>query len=248
MKRTRCSCGRSAQLEDVAEHQRPERKISKGINNSTPVVCISICHAAVAPHLPRVSPFSCPCTNTKDKDDLSHTLDQTTKVHQRAAHLLIDRASSIKHQSAGLDSGKGTAMPPITITYTLHPSQPLPPALTQALASIRTHLPLRNLHWKPSSRTSIRTIQEVDVNLIELGDVGPSTAGRLGGSVMETPLVNLCLVVCEVSRLGTWVLDLVWYGTLATGMTVLNTGYWILNTQYSILNTAYCGWAQGILD
>jgi hypothetical protein len=87
-------------------------------------------------------------------------------------------------------------MAPVTITYTSHPAPSQP--INQAIKSLRDQLPLRNLHWKPSTRTSLRTIQEIDVELVELGDV--PTRGRSGlSSVLEQPLVNLCMVVCEVS-------------------------------------------------
>ncbi|WRT63733.1 uncharacterized protein IL334_000656 [Kwoniella shivajii] len=96
---------------------------------------------------------------------------------------------------------------PVTITYTLHPS-PTPSTsnstqvLQSAISGIKSHLPLRNLHWKSSTRTSIRTIQEVDIELVELGEINSvrDNLGGIGGngsSVLDTPLVNLCLVVCE---------------------------------------------------
>ncbi|TYJ56733.1 hypothetical protein B9479_002503 [Cryptococcus floricola] len=89
--------------------------------------------------------------------------------------------------------------PPATITYSLHPTPTTPsPAshiLRSAIEGIRAHLPLRNLHWKSSSRTSLRTIQEVDINLIDLGEA--SSIRDNNGSVLDAPLVNLCLVVCE---------------------------------------------------
>ncbi|KAL7418808.1 hypothetical protein Q5752_006492 [Cryptotrichosporon argae] len=87
-------------------------------------------------------------------------------------------------------------MPPreITVTYTLYPSGSAD--LLAAVAGIRGQLPLRNLHWKPQSRTSLRTIQEVDVRLLELGDVAPSK-GHVAASLLEAPLVNLCLIACD---------------------------------------------------
>ncbi len=92
-------------------------------------------------------------------------------------------------------------MPPrsVLVTYTLHPSPtpgPVQP-IQAALNGIRAQFPLRNLHWKSSSRTALRTIQEVDVTLLELGEVG-SVSKEVSGSILEWPLVNLCLVVCEV--------------------------------------------------
>jgi len=88
-------------------------------------------------------------------------------------------------------------MAPVTITYT---SNPAPSKLmNQAIKSLKDQLPLRNLHWKPTTRTSLRTIQELNVELVELGDV--PTGGRSAlGSVLEQPLVNLCMVVCEVGQ------------------------------------------------
>ncbi|OXG20513.1 hypothetical protein C366_02047 [Cryptococcus neoformans Tu401-1] len=90
-------------------------------------------------------------------------------------------------------------MPPITITYTLHPT-PSPASssssvLHNAVAGIKAHLPLRNLHWKSSSRTSLRTIQEVDIDLMDLGEA--TSIRDKNVSVLDSPLVNLCLVVCE---------------------------------------------------
>ena len=88
-------------------------------------------------------------------------------------------------------------MAPVTITYTSHPAPSQP--INQAIKSLKDQLPLRNLHWKPTTRTSLRTIQELDVELVELGDV--PTGGRSAlGSVIEQPLVNLCVVVCEVGH------------------------------------------------
>ena len=86
----------------------------------------------------------------------------------------------------------------VVVTYTFHP--PTSSTLTSAIRGIKEQLPLRNLHWKPSTRTALRTIQELDVKLVELGDAG--TLGREpNGSVLESPLVHLCLVTCEVSPL-----------------------------------------------
>jgi hypothetical protein len=87
---------------------------------------------------------------------------------------------------------------PILLTYTVHPTQgPQREYLTDALTGMSAQLPLRNLHWKSPTRTALRTIQEVDVRLVELGEVGPPR--EVGGSVLEGALVNLCLIACDVS-------------------------------------------------
>ncbi|CAD6587142.1 MAG: hypothetical protein TREMPRED_004669, partial [Tremellales sp. Tagirdzhanova-0007] len=90
----------------------------------------------------------------------------------------------------------------VLVTYTLHPS-PTPGSsnpIQAALNGIRAQIPLRNLHWKSSSRTALRTIQEVSVTLLELGEAG-SVSKEIAGSILDWPLVNLCLVVCEDAEL-----------------------------------------------
>ena len=89
----------------------------------------------------------------------------------------------------------------ITVTYTLHPTTgPQREHLLDALTGIQAQLPLRNLHWKPSTRTALRTIQEIDVRLVDLGEVGPPR--EVGGSVMDGALVNICLVACDVGAIS----------------------------------------------
>jgi hypothetical protein len=86
----------------------------------------------------------------------------------------------------------------IVLTYTVHPTQgPQREYLTDALNGMMAQLPLRNLHWKSPTRTALRTIQEVAVQLMELGEMGP--AREVGGSVLEGALVNLCFIACDVS-------------------------------------------------
>lgn len=82
------------------------------------------------------------------------------------------------------------------MTYTLYPTGN--GDLRTALSGIRGQSPLRNLHWKPTSRTSLRTIQEVEIKLLELSEQ-PPPSDKASGSVLEQPLVNLCLVACDVS-------------------------------------------------
>ncbi|WOO84693.1 Trafficking protein particle complex subunit 10 [Vanrija pseudolonga] len=87
-------------------------------------------------------------------------------------------------------------MPPreVLLTYTLYPSGN--GDLHRAVEGVIAQFPLRNLHWKSTSRTSLRTIQEVDVRLVDLGDVPPPKE-HVSGSVLETPLVNICFVACD---------------------------------------------------
>lgn len=83
----------------------------------------------------------------------------------------------------------------VLATYTLYPSGNAD--LHTALAGLRAQFPLHNLHWKSSTRTALRTIQEADVSLVDLGDV-PPPKDLVAGSVLDTPLVNVCFVSCDV--------------------------------------------------
>jgi hypothetical protein len=107
------------------------------------------------------------------------------------------------------DVGLQNATRQSSIDFAISPPPPSVPTPTSHHGASYYHLYLpsgpftayqsRNLHWKPTTRTSLRTIQELDVELVELGDV--PTGGRSAlGSVLEQPLVNLCVVVCEVGH------------------------------------------------
>lgn len=89
-------------------------------------------------------------------------------------------------------------MPPseVRVAYTLYPSGS--PELQAAVDGVSAQFPLRNLHWKSSTRPTLRTMQEVDVRLVDLKDVPPGK-DTVAGSVLESPLVHVCFVCCDVS-------------------------------------------------
>lgn len=72
----------------------------------------------------------------------------------------------------------------------------------QVQAAISDQLPLRNIHWKPASRRSLRTIQELDVGLVSLEAVRDEYS-QIPITLLEKPLLNIYVVVCLV-RLGTF--------------------------------------------
>lgn len=89
-------------------------------------------------------------------------------------------------------------MPPseVRVAYTLYPAGSAD--LQAALEGVNAQFPLRNLHWKSSTRPTLRTMQEVDVRLVDLKDVPPGKE-TVAGSVLESPLVHVCFVCCDVS-------------------------------------------------
>ncbi|CED85218.1 Putative transmembrane protein [Phaffia rhodozyma] len=102
------------------------------------------------------------------------------------------------------------------VTYASPPSFLTSPEWANIRQALReTHLPLRNLHWKPASRPSLRTIQQVEIDLRPLemgsrpsvdqtGSARPSLGGEGGtersmlpGSFLEKPFLNIFFVSCE---------------------------------------------------
>ncbi|KAG5732737.1 Trafficking protein particle complex subunit 10 [Termitomyces sp. T112] len=66
----------------------------------------------------------------------------------------------------------------------------------QVQSALRAQLPLRNIHWKSASHTSIRTIQELDVDLVPL-DSPREEHSQIPVTVLEKPLLNIYIVVCQ---------------------------------------------------
>ena len=74
----------------------------------------------------------------------------------------------------------------------------------QIYSALLEQLPLRNIHWKPQTRPSIRTIQELEVQLVPLDTVRDEHTSQVPYSLLERPLVNIYVVTCEV-KLRHWV-------------------------------------------
>ncbi|KAH9048160.1 trafficking protein particle complex subunit 10 [Lactarius hengduanensis] len=69
----------------------------------------------------------------------------------------------------------------------------------QIYTALLEQLPLRNIHWKPQTRPSIRTIQELEVQLVPLDAVPDEHTSQVPYSLVERPLVNIYAVTCEDS-------------------------------------------------
>lgn len=65
------------------------------------------------------------------------------------------------------------------------------------LAALRSLLPLRNLHWKPTSRPNLRTVQELDVSLVPLDSLRDEHTSQVPVTLLEKPLLNLYVLSCE---------------------------------------------------
>jgi len=68
----------------------------------------------------------------------------------------------------------------------------------QLQSAIAAQLPLRNLHWKSASRSAIRTVQELPINLVSFDSVPGEHTSQIPGSWLERPLLNFYVLTCEV--------------------------------------------------
>lgn len=71
---------------------------------------------------------------------------------------------------------------------------------THTFTSLKERLPLRNLHWRSVSRPSVRSVQELDVELVSLESVRDEPSSQIPTTLLERPLLNIYFVTCEVSQ------------------------------------------------
>ncbi|KAF5365787.1 hypothetical protein D9758_003260 [Tetrapyrgos nigripes] len=85
----------------------------------------------------------------------------------------------------------------VIVSYAASPSFLSSPTWDQLKQTLLSQLPLRNIHWKTPSRTSIRTIQELDISLVPLDTIRDELASQVPATLLEKPLLNLYFVTCE---------------------------------------------------
>ncbi|KIP08175.1 hypothetical protein PHLGIDRAFT_88626 [Phlebiopsis gigantea 11061_1 CR5-6] len=85
----------------------------------------------------------------------------------------------------------------VTITYTAPSSFLGTDHWKQVHAALQSQLPLRNFHWKSVSRPTIRTIQELAVNLVAVDAIRDEHTSQIPQTILEKPLLNAYIVVCE---------------------------------------------------
>jgi hypothetical protein len=90
----------------------------------------------------------------------------------------------------------------VTVTYAASSTlQSQPDLWDQLRSAIAAQLPLRNLHWKSASRSSIRTVQELPINLVPFDSVLGEHASQIPGSWLERPLLNFYVLTCDVGSM-----------------------------------------------
>ncbi|RDB24044.1 Trafficking protein particle complex subunit 10 [Hypsizygus marmoreus] len=89
-----------------------------------------------------------------------------------------------------------TASQRVLVSYSAPPPILASPKWQQVHTALSAQLPLRNIHWKSASRTSIRTIQELHVNLVPLDTIRDEHT-QIPVTLLEKPLLNIYVVVCQ---------------------------------------------------
>ncbi|KAI9510228.1 trafficking protein particle complex subunit 10 [Russula earlei] len=85
----------------------------------------------------------------------------------------------------------------VIVTYSAHQSFLSSDQWVQIHAAFSAQLPLRSIHWKSQTRPSIRTIQELEVQLVPLNTVRDENTSQVPYSLLERPLLNIYIVTCE---------------------------------------------------
>ncbi|KIM80718.1 hypothetical protein PILCRDRAFT_821974 [Piloderma croceum F 1598] len=85
----------------------------------------------------------------------------------------------------------------VLVTYAAPQSFQLSDNWKQVQSALRSQLPLRNIHWKSAARPSIRTIQELDIDLVPLDTTRGESTSQIPVTLLEKPLLNIYIVTCE---------------------------------------------------
>ncbi|KAK0450746.1 hypothetical protein EV421DRAFT_2050577 [Armillaria borealis] len=97
-----------------------------------------------------------------------------------------------------------TSGQPVLVSYSGSPFFLSSPSWTQIQHAFNSQLPLRNIHWKSPSRTSLRTIQELNVTLVNLDSIRDEHTSQVPINLLEKPLLNIYVVNCEDADLESY--------------------------------------------
>ncbi|KAF8162886.1 trafficking protein particle complex subunit 10 [Crassisporium funariophilum] len=85
----------------------------------------------------------------------------------------------------------------VLVSYAAPPSFLASPPWTKVHAALLAQLPLRNIHWKSASRSSVKTIQELDVTLVPIDSLRDTHTSQVPVTLLERPLLNVFILHCE---------------------------------------------------
>ncbi|KAI0053990.1 hypothetical protein FA95DRAFT_1529824 [Auriscalpium vulgare] len=85
----------------------------------------------------------------------------------------------------------------VLVTYSAPPAFLSSDQWKQIHDALQSQFPLRDIHWKPVSHSSIRTIQELKVNLAALDSVRDEHTSQIPSTLLDRPLLNIYLTTCE---------------------------------------------------
>ncbi len=86
----------------------------------------------------------------------------------------------------------------VKVTYTTSLALQTGELWNDLFASIAGQMPLRNLHWRSSTRPAIRTVQQLDIDFIPLSSTQQLTDPL--NLFLDSPFLEIYFLACDVRR------------------------------------------------
>ncbi|KAF8638821.1 hypothetical protein AX17_001879 [Amanita inopinata Kibby_2008] len=103
----------------------------------------------------------------------------------------LTRGTALLHRNFG------NTNQPVLVTYSAPQAFLASGSWKQIQASLLAQLPLRNIHWRSSIHSVLRTIHELNFSLVQFESVRDEFVSQIPVTVLERPLLNIYIVTCE---------------------------------------------------
>ncbi|KLO12624.1 hypothetical protein SCHPADRAFT_998021 [Schizopora paradoxa] len=85
----------------------------------------------------------------------------------------------------------------VQLSYASNPQLSTSELWNQIKSGLEAQFPLRTLHWRSGTRTSIRTIQTLEVDLVPFEGVKGEGVSQIPLTLLDKPFFNVFIVTCE---------------------------------------------------
>ncbi|KAK2460622.1 hypothetical protein APHAL10511_007092 [Amanita phalloides] len=128
--------------------------------------------------------------NTYPSTPMSSGLLLLANASMVVVHRVVTRDELVPMASAN-------AKQQVLATYSAPPAFLASGSWKQIHTSLLAQLPLRNIHWRSSSYSVLRTIQELEFTLVPIDAVRDESTSQIPVTVLEKPLLNIYIITCE---------------------------------------------------
>jgi hypothetical protein len=123
----------------------------------------------------------------------------STRCIQLSFHPLVcPQITVLRNTHEPFDFDSAMTEPKVILTYASSPNYLASDNWKQTYAALLAQLPLRNIHWKSSTRPVLRTIQELDIALVPLEGFRDDHTSQIPSTLLEKPFLNIYVTACEV--------------------------------------------------